>query len=194
MLGQLPKTLTVNGCQYAIRTDFRIILKVIAAFNDENLLDREKVYVCLKNIFKDFSGIHPSDYEEAYKAAFRFIEGGMRSGDKPGPKVVNWAKDEHLIFPEINKVAGREVREMEYLHWWSFMGYFQAVDRDGLWGSILAIRHKKATGKKLESYEREFYNANRELCAVEETQNAQSPEDSLAAIYQDLLNGGDGNG
>lgn len=189
MLGQLPRTLTVNNRQYNIRTDFRDVLKIIAAYNDPGLLDREKVYVCMKNIFVDFADIPSDFYQEAYNAAVRFIEGGIPNNGGKNPKVVNWVKDEHLIFPEINKVAGYEVRETKYLHWWSFLGYFQAVDRDGLWGAVLSIRHKRATGKSLETHEKEFFRANRALCSVEEVAPRQSPEDELAAIYESLLKG-----
>lgn len=196
MLGVLPKALTVNGHKYAIATDFRVILKIIAAYQDAELLDREKVYVCLKALYGDgLKDIPSHDYPAAYKAAIEFIEGFLHNEDNhPSPKVINWVKDEHLIFPEINKIAGCEVRTVQYLHWWTFLGYLQAVDHNGLWGSILSIRYKKATRKKLESYEQEFYNANRDLCSVEERRTDRTPEDDLAAIYQSLLNGGDGNG
>lgn len=190
MLGQLPRTLTVNNRQYKIRTDFRDVLKIIAAYNDPDLPDREKVYVCMKKIFVEFEDLPTDSYQEAYDAAVRFIEGGIPKNDDKTPKVVNWVKDEHLISPEINKVAGFEVREAKYLHWWSFLGYFQAVDRDGLWGAVLSIRHKRATGKPLETHEKEFFKANKVLCSVEEVAPKQSPEDELAAIYESLLKGG----
>lgn len=196
MLGELPRTLTVNGRKYKIATDFRVILKIIAAYQDTELLDREKVYVCLKALYgPGLKDIPSYDYPAAYRSAIEFIEGCMRNDDKhPSPKVINWVKDEHLIFPEINKIAGCEVRTVQYLHWWTFLGYLQAVDHNGLWGSILSIRFKKATGKKLENYEKEFYNANRDLCSVEERRQDKTPEDELTKIYNSLLNGGDGNG
>ena len=190
MLGQLPKSLTVCNRKYSIRTDFRVILRIISAFNDPDLLDREKVFVCMKNIYVNFDSIPIDDYEEAYKTAIRFIEGNLPKDDKPHPKVVNWEKDEALIFPEVNKVAQCEVREKEYLHWWTFLGYFQCIDRDGLWGLVMTIRHKKAIGKKLEGHEREFYDSNRELCRVESEKDIQTPEDSMAEMFKELLKEG----
>ena len=194
MLGQLPKSLTVNNKKYLIRTDFRDIFRVISAFNDPDLLDREKVYLCMKNIYVNFQDIPTEDYEEAYKVAIHFIEGDFPKDDRPHPKVVNWEKDEPLIFPEINKIAGREVREMAHLHWWTFLGYFQSIDRDGLWGMVMSIRHKKATGKNLENYERDFYSANQTMCSVENESSVQTPEDCLAEMYRELLKEGAING
>ena len=196
MIGQLPQTLNVCNKPYAIRSDFRDILRIISAYNDKDLSDQEKVFVCLNRIYKDLDSM-PKDnttYAEAFKAATEFMECRL-SSDKPSPKVVNWEKDEQLIFPAINKVAGMEVRAVPYLHWWTFLGYFQSIDREDLWGFVLTIRQKKATGKKLEKHEKEFLTANYELCSLERKEDRQSPQDRLAEIYEQLLReGGTENG
>ena len=192
MIGQLPQTLNVLNTEYEIRTDYRDVLKIIVAYNDKDLSDEEKVFVCLSRIYKDFNRM-PRDkdtYMAAVKAATEFIECRL-SNDKPSPKVVNWEKDEQLIFPAINKAAGMEIRAVPYLHWWTFLGYFQGIDRDDLWGVVLTIRQKKAKGKKLEKYEREFLNANRELCSIESNVPAKKAEETLQDIFNSLVEGGD---
>ena len=162
MLGSLPKRLDVNGKAHPIRSDYRDVLRVIQAFRDDGLAEAEKILVCLANVFRDFDSIPETDYAAAYEAAVRFIDFGTHE-DKPSPRVMDWEKDEHIIFPAVNKVAGCEVRALDYLHWWTFMGYFQGIDREDTFGYVLALRQKKAKGKKLEKWEQEFYNANRNL-------------------------------
>ncbi len=197
MLGQLPQTLNVHGHDYAIRTDFRSILKIITANNDKDLSDNEKVFICLKRIYVDFAAMPREIYADALKAAIEFMECRV-SEDRPGPKTFDWEKDEQLIFPAINKVAGMEIRSLPYLHWWTFLGYFQAIDTDTLWGCVLAIRQKRAKHKKLDKHESEFYAANRDLCSIERTDRRKTPEDQAKAIYQELLaqqqEGGEANG
>jgi len=191
MIGQLPQTLKIRGVQYPIRTDFRNILKIIAAYSNKNLTDNEKVFVCIRRLFK-YPNKLPKDsefYAEALTEANKFIECQL-SSDKPGPSVLNWEKDEQLIFPAINKVAGVEVRTLDYLHWWTFLGYFQSIDRDDLWGTVLTIRQKKAKGKKLEKYEKEFLTANRDLCALESGKARKTPEEKLREMYEQLLKEG----
>lgn len=170
---------------YAIRSDYRNIFRIITAFSDKELTDNEKVYICLKRLYVDFESI--SDYEGAYKAAVKFIDYTSNDSGGRSPRLVNWEKDEQLIFADINRVAGKEVRDLEYMHWWTFMGYAQNVDKDGIWGFILTIRQKKAKGKKLEQHEREFYNANRELCSIDFMEDRLTPEDELKRIYEDIL-------
>ena len=115
MLGRLPRTIKVRDREYEIRSDFRDILRIISAYNDDELSDGEKVYVCMSVIFKDLDKMPKSCYTEAFKAATEFIECRL-SADKPSPKVVNWEKDEQLMFPARNKVAGCEIRTLPYLH------------------------------------------------------------------------------
>lgn len=187
MLGSLPQTLNINGIEYRINTDFRNILRIISAYSDTDLEDKEKVYICLRRIYgNDFYRMPPADYEAAIEAANSFIECNERD-DRKSPRVVNWEKDEQLIFPAINKVAGTEVRALPYLHWWTFLGYFQNIDAEGTWGFILMLRQKKAKGKKLEKYEKEFWNANRLLCAIDRPKNVKSGKGRVDSIFDDLL-------
>ena len=185
MLGQLPTSLNVCGVDYAIRTDYRNILRIFSAYNDSELSNQEKAYVCLKRLFVDFDRIPNDQYQQAYTAATGFIDCGMRE-DAPAPKTVNWDKDEQLIFPAVNKVAGTEVRALPYLHWWTFLGYYQTVDHDGLFSFVLTIRQKRARGKKLEKYEQEFYRSNPNLCHVDEKPVPQKAEDTLQSMFDSL--------
>ena len=87
---------------------------------------------------------------------------------KPGSaRTMDWEQDESILFPAINKIAGFETRSVEYLHWWTFMGYFMEISTDGVFGSVLRLRQKKKNRKTpLDKTEKEFWNANRELCEI----------------------------
>lgn len=193
MLGQLPKTLKVNGKDYKIRPDYRNILRIFEAFADPNLSDNDKLYVCLKRIYVDFMTIPKGDLKEAYEQAHWFIGCGQVEEKRPPMKTFNWIKDAPILFPAVNKVAGMEVREVPYMHWWTFMGYFQSIDSDSLFGTVLSIRQKKAKGKKLEKYEKEFCNNNKALMALdlETVTHPKSAEDQMQEIFNDLLKGGE---
>lgn len=191
MLGRLPTTAEVDGQTYRIRTDYRVVLRIICAVNDPELTDKDKVLVCLANIYPDYVEIPEHALPEAYEKAVAFIEAGG-SREKSGARLMDWEQDESIIFPAINQAAGREVRELEHLHWWTFLGYFQSIDRESLFGTVLSIRQKKRKHKKLESWEQEFYNNNRQMCDLTNhgKTSAQSAEDALKKIYEDLLKGG----
>ena len=67
-----------------------------------------------------------------------------------------------MIFSAINKVAGRETRELEYLHWWTFLAAYNEIG-DCLYAQGVSIRKKLKQGKKLDKSDQAFYRANREL-------------------------------
>lgn len=191
MLGSLPLALDVGGRSYPVRADFRSVLRIIAAFNDPELTDEEKVYVCLRQLYKGFSQIPPEHYAEAYKQAVWFINCGQEPSERGSPRVVDWEKDEQLIFPAVNKVAGQEVRAAQFMHWWTFMGCFQSIDREDTYGYVLMLRQKKAKGKQLEKWEQEFWNNNRELCDLHmAASSGAAAEDALAELYKQLAKGG----
>lgn len=183
MIGKLPKSVCVNGVNYAIRSDFRDVLNILCAFNDPELENSEKVYICLCILYEDFDVIPNTDYEAAFKAAMEFIDHGVDSGNAKSPRVMDWEQDEGIMFPAINKVAGFETRSADYLHWWTFMGYYMEIS-EGVFSNVLSLRLKKAQGKKLEKWEREYWSANKNICVLKPklTAEEQAQKDKLNAL------------
>lgn len=183
MIGSLSNILEVNGVEYAIRTDFRDILKILCAFSDPELKNEEKIYVCLFILYKDFTNIPDKEYEAAFKAALNFIDNGMTGEQSKPLHIMDWEQDEALVFPAINKVAGMETRNSDYIHWWTFLGYYMEIS-EGVFSHILSIRTKKAKGKKLEKWESEYWNANKRICVLKQKLSAeeQQAKDRLNAL------------
>ena len=183
MIGELPKSLSVNSVEYDIRSDFRDILKIVCAFNDPELENEEKIYVCLYILYEDFDSIPKSEYEAAFKAALDFIDAGAKSDGKKSPRTMDWEQDENIMFPALNKVAGFETRTAEYVHWWTFMGYFMEIS-EGVFSNVLSLRSKKAKNKKLEKWEREYWQANKDICVLKPklTAEEQEAKDRLNAM------------
>ena len=159
MIGTLPKSLEIGKKQYSIRSYFRVALLIFEAFNDADLSNSEKAKVCLKCLYKEI----PPDLETAYRQAIWFLDGGnFLKSRQNHKKVFDWKQDESLIFPAVNKSAGFETRSAEYIHWWTFLGYFSEIG-EGLFLQVVNIRTKKSKGKKLEKWEREFYAEHKEM-------------------------------
>ncbi len=163
MIGLLPTTLTVGGKQRAIRSDFRVALLIFQAYNDPELSEKERYKIMLECLFED--EIPNCDIQDALEKAIWFLDGGQPadiSSNKPTAKVMDWEQDEQIIFSAVNKVAGSETRIKEYMHWWTFLGYFNEIG-EGLLSTVISIRQKKAKGKKLEKHELEFYREHKDL-------------------------------
>lgn len=183
MIGELPKSVRVNGKDLPVRTDFRDVLKIVCAFNDPELENEEKIYVCLFILYEDFDMIPKTEYEAAFKAALDFIDHGAQGDNVKSPRVMDWEQDESIMFPAINKVAGFETRAAEYLHWWTFVGYYMEIS-DGVFSHVLGMRVKKAKRKKLDKWEQEYWNANKGICVLKPklTAEEQAEKDRLNAM------------
>jgi len=166
MMYGLPTSLEVNGTEYRIRTDYRAVLDICAALSDPTMKDWEKA-VAMLLLYEDYESIPKSDIEEALQKAAWFINCGDSAPGRPVPKLMDWEKDFKWIVAPINRIAGTEIRALEYLHWWTFISYYYEIG-DCFFAQIVNIRNKKARGKKLEKYEREFYNANRDAIDLRE--------------------------
>lgn len=166
MIYELPTSVEVNGTEYQIRSDYRPILDILLALEDPELNDQDKALVVLSVFYPDFEDMSPVDYEEAVKKCFWFINCGSEGQNKKAPKLMDWEKDfQHIVAP-INRVAGKEIRSIEYLHWWTFISYYYEIG-DCLFAQIVRIREKKAKGKPLDKSDKEFYRKNRDLIDIQ---------------------------
>lgn len=197
MIGGLPETLTVGGREYPIRTDYRDVLQVLEAFSDEELEHIEKWIVAVYLLFEDFSCA--DDVLEAVEDGFDLGEavgqiswflsvGKPEEKDRDAP-LYDWKQDEQMIFAAVNKVAGREVREADYMHWWTLSGYVNGVDKDDFWTFVVGIRDKLNKRKKLEKHEREFLHKNRDLVILKKrkTKEEREQEEKYKALLDRML-------
>lgn len=153
----LPESAEIGGVVYELHTDFRDILEILGYLDDPDM----PVYLRWKIALALFyEGEIPSDYEtEAMEYLASFISYGEKDS-KPGPKLLDWEQDAQAVIADVNKVAGMEVRSVQYLHWWTFLSFFQAIG-EGQLSTIVSIRDKIRRGKKLEKWEQDFYRENK---------------------------------
>ena len=176
----LPKTLNVGGKDYPIRYQFGPVLDILSAYSDQELDDEEKAEIMLKILYPDIEKIPETLISEAFEKACEFIDCGQKEEGTPKPRLMDWNHDADLIIPAINNVAGKEIRADPELHWWTFWGFFMSIG-DSLFSSVIHIRKKKKSGKKLEKWEEEFYRENKSLIDMKtpETEEIKAEKESI---------------
>jgi hypothetical protein len=162
----LPKSLDVNGRQEPIRWEYTAVLDIISALNDAELENKEKIYVCLYILYENFEEFSKDDYKPAWESAIEFINGDADEDTKSNVKTVDFEQDYKIMIPAINRVAGKEIRGEEGIHWWTFLGWFMEIG-ECTYSTVLSIRNKKAKGKPLEKWEKEFFDANRKMVLIQ---------------------------
>lgn len=185
MIGVIPEALEVGGRAIPINADFRNVLTIFEAFNDTALTNEEKAYICLKRLYT--APVSFYETEEAYEQAVWFLNGGDMPMSKPEEvRMIDWKHDESMIIPAVSKVLNTaDVRAMPFLHWWTFLGSFGEVG-EGLFSTVLHIRHKKAHGEKLTKSEQKFWQKNKSLCKLT-TPEEQAAIDKTEAFLSTII-------
>ena len=156
----LPSTVTISGIEYPVRTDFRTILEIFVMLDDPDLTDADKTEALLRMFYVN----RPPDAEAALRAFTDFVDPRHgNQGKKSSGRLIDWSQDFDLMVAPINHILGFECRASEYLHWRTFLSAYLEIPPESIFARVLRIREKLRTGKKLEKYERTWYNKNRDL-------------------------------
>ena len=184
---ELPTKISVDSDTYQIRNngDYRMVLDCFQVLNDVELSETERILACIIIFYEQFNDIESvlSLGDETMKSlidnAFLFFNCGQEhTSGETNYKTIDWEIDSQLISSAVNKVANKEIRAEQYLHWWTFMGYFNAVGESAL-STVVSIRSKIAKGKKLEKYEREFRKDNPQYFNIDMRTLKQKEDDEL---------------
>lgn len=157
----LPYTINIGGVDVPIDADFRNVIDIFSIFNSPDLLDTEKAYLSLEYLYN--TDDYLLDVEQATTEMLLFLNGGVKEPDTPKKEkpVYDWDQDFDLIVSAVNRVLGYDCREKEFLHWWTFLSAFMEIG-ECTFSTYVAIRDKKNKGKKLEKWEQQIYNENKD--------------------------------
>ena len=150
-----------------------MVLDCFSCLEDEELTKEERIIGSLCIFYggketgnhilsiSDLDEKFGNNLPEAVNEMFLFFNCGDNSMDRGSSRhvLVDWDKDSQLICAAVNKVANKEVRTEEYIHWWTFMGYYMGIG-ESLFSTVLTIRDKMTKGEKLEKYESKFKRDN----------------------------------
>ena len=156
----LPSTVTISGIEYPVRTDFRTILEIFVMLDDPDLTDADKTEALLRMFYVN----RPPDAEAALQAFTDFVDPRHgNQGKTSSGRLIDWSQDFDLMVAPINHILGFECRSVDFLHWHTFLAAYLEIPPESVFARVLRIREKLRTGKKLEKYERTWYNKNRDL-------------------------------
>jgi hypothetical protein len=158
----LPTSAELGGRPYSIRSDYRAVLDVLGVMGDGETGDDERTIVALSIFYEDFDSMPNSVMRDAVAYMQWFINGGDEPDMRPKPKLMDWEQDFPLIVAPVNRIVGKEIRAMEYLHWWTFLAAYREIG-DCLFAQVVSIRKQMREGKKLDKADKRFYNENRAL-------------------------------
>lgn len=165
MMYDLPHSVEVCGVEYEVRTDYRDVLNIFGILNDADLTVEEKYIGILGIFYHDFLTMPAEHFEEGLKKCFDFINCGHLESGKKTPKLMDWEQDFQYLVAPMNRVAGKEIRAVEYLHWWTFISLYYEIG-DCYFAQIVRIRDLKMRGKLKDKADKEFYRKNKDVVDI----------------------------
>lgn len=184
LIDKFPTKIKIDDEILPINTDFRNCLKIILAFEDENLTIEEKYYIMLMRLY----GTIPNNQEEAIKKAILFLDCGEDnvSKDNDKPRIYSFSKDAKYIYSAIEMSSpGIDLENVEYLHWWKFYYKFFDIKEGTTFSNIITLRDKRNKGK-LSKEEKKIFIDSREILDLDYTEEPSEEESK----FMKLFNGG----
>lgn len=191
----LPVSVNSQDTIFHIRNngDFRMVLDCFSALQDEEMSEDNRVLASLIIFYNELNSLTDISENEVHlekliKEMFHFINTGQESapGADGGVSLVDWERDASIISAAINNVAKQEIRAVEYMHWWTFLGYYLSIGQS-VFATVVSIREKIIKKKKLEKWEQEF---RRENPAFFIWRSSSVTDRSAEKIIQDIWNKG----
>jgi hypothetical protein len=142
---ELPDTVEIDGIDYAINTDYRVTLRILMAFEDNELTDYERQVILLSGLYPEV----PPNLTGALEKARLFLNGGEISSedDTPtGPRVYSWEKDANFIYAAFKQTHNIDLQNVK-LHWWQFLALFMDLGSDTTFCQLTGLRKRLKTGK-----------------------------------------------
>ncbi len=170
MMWDLPTEIQIGEQIYHItkKCDYRVVLNVIIALNDEEMTTEEKVICGLLLFYEELTRENIRfcpHLEQLQKEMFRIINGGEEQEEnaEQKPQLMDWEHDFPQLAPPISRVLGYDIRTpQKYTHWYSFLGGYMEIG-ECTFSTIVSIRSKRAKGKKLDKWEEEYIREHRKM-------------------------------
>lgn len=147
LLDALPSTVTIDGEEYPIETDFRIGIQFEMLLGDRSIQPEDKIIIALKLYYGDRI---PKDIRAAVDAAVDFYRCGVKPDERKAKgsaigkrrmdKIYDFDADAALFYAAFLDQYGIDLNDVDHLHWWKFMAMFEGLRRDHEIQRIMQIR------------------------------------------------------
>lgn len=143
LIDTLPSALTIGNTEYGINSDFRSCLRIMLAYEDDDLTPQEKQIILLSNFYREI----PTDTVEAFREANRFLNGGKDSEEEDKqPRLFSWSHDQNFIYAAFRQTHGIDLTTAS-LHWWQFLALFMDLGSETTFCQLVSLRKRVKSGK-----------------------------------------------
>ncbi|MBN1535941.1 MAG: hypothetical protein JW908_04355 [Anaerolineales bacterium] len=143
LIEELPNDVEIDGIEYEINSDFRSCLRIILAFEDNDLAAIEKQMVLIDNLYKN----KPNNLDQAIRQGIKFLNGGRNELEAgTDMRLYSFEKDAPFIMAAFKQTHGIDL-DTANMHWWKFMTLFMDMGSETTFSNLVSLRKRVKTGK-----------------------------------------------
>lgn len=177
-----PVTAEVNGREYSIDADFRVVLSYLRLLDDKDTSDQDKTTLALVLFFGE--KIRSDDVEELVKFLRWYINRGEEpepvDPEKPKPpRYFDILIDSGRIYSAFFHIYHINLRDVR-MHWWIFMELLEGLPHGTHLSDVIDIRAKPFR-KDMEPGERNDLARLKKRYAIDEAKT-----DVLGGLFESL--------
>lgn len=190
IIDELPNSVSVDGADYYINTDFRIGIMFEQLMLDNSVNQDDKLFHALHLYFGDYI---PRNFPAAVDGLLWFYRCGedddlvVKKAHKAAEKrFYDYDFDAPYIYAAFKEQYGVDLQDAP-LHWWKFRAMFKSLRDDTEFRKIMGYRAVQITSSMTQS-QKDFYTKMKQEYALPVSRDeAQKNQD----IADALMNGGD---
>lgn len=177
-----PTKIKIENEIYEINYDFKNCIRIIEAYEDDDLTIQEKHFIMLNRLYKTV----PKNVEQAIIKGIKFLNCGEEGtkDTKELSRIYSFEKDAKYIFSAMHQTHHVDL-SIDNMHWWKFCSLFLDIGKDTTFSNILNLRQKKNRGK-LSKEEKKLYADSRDILDL----NYQKEDSEEVSEFMNLLNDG----
>lgn len=147
ILDEFPDAVVVNNVEVKIDANFKTILRILRALEDEMLDKYERLVLSLVLFYGEYID-DENIQKKMFEAMMNFISLYKLDEEKSNKqKLFDFNEDSMYIYSAFYSQYSIDLNEIEYMHWFKFVALFGELKSDCVHSQIVNIRSKKITDK-----------------------------------------------
>ncbi len=149
LIDGLPEAIEIDDIIYDINADYQTALRILQAYEDDDLTAQERCIVLLNLLYKE----PPQNPLKAVKQGLRYLDCGDDTEEKQlqttadGCRYYSFTHDARWIYAGVDRVLNGRLSRGSFVHWWEFVTAFMELPEDCMMSRILYLRQQRAKGK-----------------------------------------------
>ncbi|MEG0133557.1 MAG: bacteriophage Gp15 family protein [Clostridium sp.] len=183
-----PRSVTIEGEDYEINSDFRTSILFELLMQDDELSDEDKIIQALELYYS----VTPNNINEAVEKMLWFyrcdkdIKESKGTG-KSATQIYSFECDDDYVYSAFLDQYGVDLQDIEYLHWWKFKAMYKALKEDNEIVKIMGYRAMDIN-KISDKEQKKFY---KDMQKLYEIPKSNRDIEKINAIEEALMGNGD---